>query len=184
MDLKKLSKTVAHALRHRPWLYELELDENEWVPVDQLLQALRPLRKEWRKLSVSDITRMIEASDKRRYEIVDDRIRALYGHSIPTRISKVPEEPPEFLCHGTSPGNLNSIIEKGLKPMNRQYVHLSVDTETAYEVGKRKSKSPVILTVMAKKAYEHGIAFYRGNDMVWLADAIPSNFIEKHQIIL
>jgi len=33
LDLVRLSKTVAHALRHEPWLYELELDEEGWTPV-------------------------------------------------------------------------------------------------------------------------------------------------------
>jgi len=65
-----------------------------------------------------------------------------------------------------------------LKPMNRNYVHLSTDKEIAYEVGKRKSQNPAVLTVMALKAYESGIKFYRGNDMVWLSDAIPLEFIK------
>lgn len=30
---EKVSKVVAHALRHEPWRYELELDEAGWVPV-------------------------------------------------------------------------------------------------------------------------------------------------------
>lgn len=35
-----LRKEVSYALRHAPWEYELELDENGWVSVDQLLHAL------------------------------------------------------------------------------------------------------------------------------------------------
>jgi len=179
MNLKRLSKTVAHALRHRPWLYELEPDEEGRVPVGQLLQALGAMRKEWRGLSVSDLARMIEISDKRRYEIRDEKIRALYGHSIPLRIAGAPEEPPGTLYHGTSPDYTNSIMREGLKPMSRQYVHLSTDRETAREVGGRKSKEPVILKVMALEAHKSGIRFYRGNDMVWLADAIPPGFIKR-----
>ncbi len=30
---KRLSKTLAHALRHAPWIYELELDEAGWTDV-------------------------------------------------------------------------------------------------------------------------------------------------------
>lgn len=40
-DLPKLSRAVSHALRHEPWLYELELDGEGWTSVDDLLQALR-----------------------------------------------------------------------------------------------------------------------------------------------
>jgi len=32
--------------------------------------------------------------------------------------------------------------------------------------------------VRADAAYADGIAFYRGNDLVWLADVVPSVFIE------
>ena len=41
MDFERLSKVISHALRHEPWLYELELDKSGWVLLDQLLQDLR-----------------------------------------------------------------------------------------------------------------------------------------------
>jgi len=36
-DLMQLSKEISYALRHAPWEYELELDDNGWVSVEQLL---------------------------------------------------------------------------------------------------------------------------------------------------
>ncbi|SEE47265.1 RNA 2'-phosphotransferase [Jiangella alba] len=36
-----LTREISHALRHEPWLYELELDDEGWVPVDQILAGLR-----------------------------------------------------------------------------------------------------------------------------------------------
>lgn len=39
--LSELSRVVSHALRHEPWLYELELDDAGWVSVDELLTAAR-----------------------------------------------------------------------------------------------------------------------------------------------
>ena len=45
--------------------------------------------------------------------------------------------------------------------MSRQYVHLSVDTETAMQVGKRHDSEPVILKINAAEAFESGIKFYR-----------------------
>ncbi len=61
---------------------------------------------------------------------------------------------------------------------DRQNVHLSTDEATAAEVGKRKAKEPVLLRVLALEAFEKGVPFYEGNDKVWLADAIPWQFIE------
>ena len=32
-DLTQISRVVSHALRHEPWLYELELDAEGWTEV-------------------------------------------------------------------------------------------------------------------------------------------------------
>jgi putative RNA 2'-phosphotransferase len=62
--------------------------------------------------------------------------------------------------------------------MARQYVHLSSDRETAMAVGKRKSPDPKILLVAAQRASGEGIAFYSGNEKVWLADQVPPEYID------
>lgn len=175
--LIQLSKTIAHALRHAPWLYELELDEMGWVPVAELLAALQNDRPEWRDISRGDLAAIIAQSDKQRFEMAGDRIRALYGHSVPQRLTRIPAEPPPFLFHGTSANVINAIITEGLKPMGRQYVHLSADRQTARQVAARKRGKSVILTVQAGEAHRCGVPFYRGNDLVWLADHVPSAYI-------
>lgn len=178
MDLIKLSRAVSHALRHEPWLYELELDEAGWVPAAALFIALRAENRSWSSLNEADLALMIARSDKKRYELRDGRIRALYGHSTPQRLLREQAEPPGVLYHGTSPEAAEQIKREGLKPMGRQYVHLSIDTATANQVGRRKAKAPAILRVNAESAHVGGILFYRGNELVWLADDIPPEFIE------
>jgi putative RNA 2'-phosphotransferase len=177
-DLGSISRIASHALRHEPWLYELELDDEGWVPVDELLSALRVEKPEWSTLMESDLAEMISCSDKKRHELRDGKIRALYGHSVPGKLLKQPAEPPAVLYHGTSPDTAERIKADGLRPMGRQYVHLSVDKATAAQVGRRKSQTPVLLEVNAAQAHEVGITFYRGNDQVWLADFIPGVFIK------
>ncbi|WP_244188470.1 RNA 2'-phosphotransferase [Paenibacillus kribbensis] len=61
--------------------------------------------------------------------------------------------------------------------MGRQYVHLSVDIDTANLVGKRKDSNPVLLKIKTEKASNEGVKFYQGNNAVWLANYISSNFI-------
>ena len=176
--LSDVSRVVSHALRHEPWRYELELDEDGWVGIDQLLGSLRGERDDWELIDESDLIRMIDSSEKRRHEIQSGRIRAIYGHSIPQRLSRVPSQPPELLFHGTSPRSVEAIKKHGLKPMSRQNVHLSVDEETAKEVGRRKASDAIILGINASLALQNGVAFYEGNEKVWLADCVPSAFIE------
>lgn len=177
INYQELSKEVSYALRHAPSEYDLILDENGWVDVQRLLDALRRNNK-WISVKLDDLICMIEASDKKRHEIVDNKIRALYGHSIVSQIKKEIAEPPEYLYHGTARKFIESIKENGLLSKERQYVHLSVDEETAWEVGKRRDEKPVILRIRAKLAFANGVSFYRGNDKVWLSDSIKSDFIE------
>ncbi len=175
----ELSRAISYILRHRPWLYELELDEEGWVPIDALLNALRTTGSLWQTVERADLVTMIEQSSKRRHEIVEDRIRALYGHSIVGRIVRTQATPPTHLYHGTSPAAWESVAVEGLRPMGRQYVHLSFDEATARQVGRRKSPSPVLLVVRAGEAHRAGILFWRGNEAVWLAEHIPPQFLTQ-----
>jgi putative RNA 2'-phosphotransferase len=177
MDWTKLSKTISHALRHEPWVYELELDEEGWVPVDELLDALRRIDDTWLILDESALQQLVESSSKQRHELRDGRIRAIYGHSLPGKLARRASQPPPVLFHGTSPDAIPLIQVGGLLPMKRQFVHLSPERKTAIEVGKRKAKRPVILQVAATEAAASGVQFYEGNTHVWLADAIPPRFI-------
>lgn len=177
LDLTKLSRTMSHALRHAPQQYGLELDNEGWVSIDTLLEALRRHQRSWRHLQFEQLEQVLTDSSKQRFEIRDGRIRAFYGHSVPTKIEKQSEIPPARLFHGTTPQVLEVIRREGLKPMGRQYVHLSAEPETAIAVAKRRTGRPVILEVRALEAYESGLHFYLGNDTVWLADAIPSEYL-------
>jgi putative RNA 2'-phosphotransferase len=176
-DFSNLSRAVSHALRHEPWLYELELDDEGWASVESILVGLRKERPEWADLCEADLTRMIEVSSKRRHEVKGGRIRALYGHSIAGKLKRTPATPPGVLFHGTAPEVVSLIKSSGLLPMGRQYVHLSVDEATAVEVGRRKARTPTVLRVLAADAHAKGMHFYERNEKVWLADHVPPEFI-------
>jgi putative RNA 2'-phosphotransferase len=160
---------MSHALRHEPWLYELELDEEGWTPVADLLAALGVSRER-----LEDVVR---DSPKQRFELAGDRIRARYGHSVPGRIVRVPGVPPELLYHGTAASAADRISREGLRPMRRQYVHLSVTRELAESVGRRKSEQVRVLTVDTVAARTAGVEFMRGNELVWLATNVPAEFV-------
>jgi putative RNA 2'-phosphotransferase len=173
----ELSRAMSHALRHEPWLHELELDDEGWASVDVLIAALRRTGSEWNAVSRADVERVVERADKKRLEFVGDRVRALYGHSVPAKLRKEPTAPPPHLFHGTSAAAISDILVSGLMPMGWQYVHLSPAREVAIEVGKRNGANPVILVVDATGAHEAGICFHAGNEKVWLADEVPTRFI-------
>ncbi len=177
MNDAELSKALSHALRHEPWLFELELDDDGWASLDAVLFALREQRAEWQSLTAADIDRVIRLSPNRRHEIDARRIRALYGHSVPGKLRRRPGYPPTLLFHGTSASASATIAKEGLRPMSRQYVHLSIDALTAQEVGRRKSTRTVVWEIASALAHRASVPFYEGNDKVWLADLVPSQFM-------
>lgn len=174
-----LSRLVSHALRHEPWLYELEPDEQGWVGLDQLVRALTELGGAGADVDEAAVRDMVGASEKKRHEIQDGRIRARYGHSLPGRITLAPASPPERLFHGTSPAVWEVVPREGLRPMSRQYVHLSADVPTALGVGRRKSSRPVLLVVDAAAAVASGVQFHAGNERVWLADRVAAEHVRR-----
>lgn len=172
----ELSKLLSSALRHEPEAFHLELGDEGWVDLSDLVDSLR--RDGWSDLTTDDVENLVRSSSKKRHEIADGRIRALYGHSVPKQVSYPRGNPPTTLYHGTSPSAAALIRQQGLKPMQRQYVHLSTEVTTARTVGRRKASDPVVLSIAASEAAQAGVQFYAGNDQTWLAESVPPNFID------
>jgi putative RNA 2'-phosphotransferase len=175
INYTQLSKIVSHALRHEPQSYNLTLDENGWVSIIELASAIG---QKGITADVAIITDMVTKSAKKRHEILNGKIRAYYGHSIPDKILKNEAEPPEFLYHGTIEDNLNDIKTKGLLPMGRQYVHLSTDEEIAKKVGSRKEGNLIVLKINAKEAYQNHVKFFGETNGIWLSENVPSIYIQ------
>ncbi len=173
-SLVRLSKLMSVALRHDPAAFGLRLDAQGWVPVQQLLQAIRS-RRQWKDITEADFHAVLAASEKQRFEIHNGQIRALYGHSTPKKIHKPAGSPPAVLYHGTAKSNLAAILSQGLRPMSRQYVHLSEDVETATRVGRRKGETVVLLQIDTQA--DPTVNFYFGNDQTWLADEVPPQLL-------
>jgi putative RNA 2'-phosphotransferase len=159
------------------------------MSVDELLNtlSLHHNNRWYLHLKRQDLEDMVAGSDKVRFELKNGKIRALYGYSYSsvlfTKMHKTASKPPDILYRGTSPSAAKNIMSEGLRPMNRQYVHLSIDKNTAIQVGKRKTdikrEEPVIMTISAIEAYNTGAHhFYQATDSVWLTDYINPNFIE------
>jgi len=177
--LVKLSKFLSLILRHQPERFALELDEQGWASLSEVMEILKGLPN-FRWACRSDVMRLVEegAGDrKRRFEVDGDRIRARYGHTLEQPIQYKDCTPPERLYHGTSRGAVDKILVEGLKPMERQYVHLSTDPRTAVSVGSRHSDRPVILTIDAQAAHEAGVPFYQAGEKVYLSKRIPPRYI-------
>ncbi|PTA66893.1 RNA 2'-phosphotransferase [Deinococcus arcticus] len=168
MNDRTLSKRLSYLLRHAPHEAGLTLAPGGWVPLAPLLACLGVTR--------ADVQRVVATNDKARFSLRGDQIRANQGHSVPVDLELQPLPPPGVLYHGTHPGALAAIRQQGLTPRGRHHVHLSADPETAARVGARRGQ-PVVLTVRAGAMHGAGHFFYRSENGVWLADAVPPEFL-------
>ena len=170
-QLKKLSRKLSKVLRHSPESIGLILDNNGWADIAELLKCLG------RDVTIEDILYVIENNDKKRFELSqNNKIRACQGHSINIDLNLEPIVPPDILYHGTSENTVPYIKDTGILKMNRHYVHLSVNIETAINVGQRHG-NPIVLSIDTKKMHENGIQFYISKNGVWLTDFIHKNYI-------
>ena len=168
----QLSRRLAYLLRHAPEKLGITLEPGGWAPVDAVLRTLHVPRRQ--------LERVVAADRKGRYTLQGERIRANQGHSVPVDLRLPLTVPPPLLYHGTHRGVLDAIRAEGLRPMGRHHVHLSQGEETARQVGRRRGRAAV-LTVQAGEMYEAGHPFYRSENGVWLAEAVPPEFLEFPQ---
>lgn len=162
---KSLSKMMTKLLRHTPEEFGVVLDpEDGSCSIDTLLAAIQAQPK-WSWVKQEDVEQVVRNSDKQRFEIKDERIRARYGHSH-QKVRYNPGEPPAVLYHGTNKKALPSILQEGLSPMSRQYVHLSEGTHFATLAGRRRGEL-VILKVDTLSAKQLGVTFYYAGNEVW-----------------
>src|SRR5438105_15964813 len=82
----QLSKFLSLMLRHQPERFGLRLDADGFVPLTDLLAAVRRERA-WQEITEEYVREVVATSDKQRFEIDGDRIRARYGHSVAERIT-------------------------------------------------------------------------------------------------
>lgn len=175
MNIEKLSRFISFILRHKPEEIGLTLDAHGWAKVTDLINGIN---RSGRRIDMSVLEEIVRTDDKQRYSFNEDKtkIRANQGHSIKVDVEFKELEPPDTLYHGTARKSFDSITRHGIKPMSRQWVHMSKDYETAVQVGSRHGE-PVILVVNAKKMHEAGIKFYLSENGVWLTEYIDPKYI-------
>ncbi len=177
--LTKLSKFLSLILRHQPERFALAIDGEGWASLSEVMEILKGLPN-FRWATRADVMTVVEegTADKCRFEVAGNRIRARYGHSFDQPIRYESCVPPSVLYHGTSQRALAAIHREGLRPMERQYVHLSSDPETAVRVGARHDEEPVILTVRAAEAHAAGVVFHQADEAVYLVKHVPVEFLD------
>lgn len=169
MSLMRASKRLSFYLRHCKEPLYIDLNGG-WASVETMLRLLYLTREQLDAIVATD------AKGRYSYDLAGTRIRANQGHSIDgVELHMESPEPPEYLYHGTATRFLDSILREGLKPMNRQWVHISPDFETAVAVGRRHGQ-PVVLEIRARRFVADGHELFRSDNGVWQAKAVPTEY--------
>ena len=177
-NLKSLSKFISLVLRHRADEFGLALDNDGFASFDNLLAVVR---ERFSDVATREDVEAVIAGDehgKKRFEMVDGRVRAVFGHSTGTPDISYPAVlPPEILYHGTVRRFVQQILLEGLKPQSRQYVHLTTHREEAEHVGRRHGRYFVLLKIRAADAHASGVAFFQADRERFLVKHLPPEFI-------
>jgi putative RNA 2'-phosphotransferase len=171
----QLSKFLSLVLRHKPDAIGLTLDSQGWASIGELIKRSNATGTQFDR---DELLHVVETSDKKRFSISADGllIRAAQGHSVSVELGLSAQTPPPVLFHGTATRFVNSILSEGLKPQERQQVHLSVDEASARRVGQRHGE-PIVLVIEALRMHADGFKFYLADNGVWLTNQVPPEFL-------
>lgn len=114
------SRKLSFCLRHSP---DVEIYPGGWVKLFDACKATN--------LTLEEVFNIVETDDRQRYSFDASRsfIKANYGHSISVdmQYKAIPRgtwEYPDYLFHLTKREFISSILDKGLLPGKRLYIHL------------------------------------------------------------
>ncbi|XP_015583456.2 tRNA 2'-phosphotransferase 1 isoform X1 [Ricinus communis] len=191
-----LGRLLTRILRHMASELNLNMRSDGFVRVQDLLKlnmktfASIPIRSH----TVDDIKEAVRRDNKQRFSLLEENgellIRANQGHTIKTVESEsllkpiilVDEVP--VCVHGTYKKNLESILESGLKRMQRLHIHFSCGLPTDGEVisGMRWNVN-VLIYLDVRKALEDGMKLYISDNKVILTEGfdgvVPVKYFEK-----
>lgn len=167
----KKSKYLSLLLRHDPSQAGLSLDCAGWTDVRALLHAVG-----W---SMSELEEIVSTDEKKRYEFdqYKTKIRASQGHSVDVDLGYEIKIPPEYLYHGTSRDNLDSIKSSGLLKMERHDVHMFADKDLALDIAKKRRKNPIVLAISSGQMSTDGFEFNLSANNVWLVKTVPPSYL-------
>jgi putative RNA 2'-phosphotransferase len=178
---ERISRFLSFLLRHNPTDYALQFDRQGFVAWNELFAKVQErFATVTEPVTEQEVLSVIESSDKKRFEFVQGRVRATYGHSFPVDLELERVDPPDRLYHGTARDLARNILRDGLKPRDRHHVYLSESLEEAMTVGRRRDPIPAILVVDARAAHMEGVRFYNSGNL-FLVESVPARFLTLWQ---
>lgn len=172
-EIDRVGRMMAGILRHFPERFNLHMDGRGWVDLDDFVKQVKASRRDYdRWLRREHIVALVETDEKGRYQIDGGMIRATYAHSVDVNLDDLPEAEAEHLYFPVAEEELDMVLETGLRPSDRNMIHLSATPEKAYSAGRVHMRDPIILEIDVPKASHAGNFIYRAGKTVYITDAV------------
>jgi putative RNA 2'-phosphotransferase len=181
-EVDRIGRMMALILRHQPERFGLTMDGRGWVDLDGFVNAILDARQNYaRWLRKQHIVALVETDEKGRYQIDGGMIRATYAHSVNVNLDDLPEAQVDHLYFPVSEEELDLVLESGLRPSDRNKIHLSATPEKAYSAGRVHIADPLLLEVDVKKASDAGNFIFRAGKSVYITDAVEPEHLAKFE---
>ena len=170
---ERLSRFLTFLLRHKPKDYPLNIDPEGFAPWQEVVDMVQ---ERFYDVTEEQIRSLIAGAEKKRFELRGDKVRATYGHSFPVDLGASEATPPAQLYFGAARDLAQSMLRSGLRPRDRQYVHLSVSAAEAESVARRHDPAPAVLVIDAQAAHSEGVRFFESGPL-FLVEEVPAKFL-------
>jgi putative RNA 2'-phosphotransferase len=181
-EIDRVGRIMAGVLRHFPERFGLSMDGRGWVDLDEFVESLRSHRRDYERwLRRAHIVALVETDEKGRYQIDGGMIRATYAHSVDVNLDDLPEATVEKLYFPVSEEEIDIVLESGLRPSDRNMIHLSSTPEKAYSAGRVHMPDPILLEVDVAAASHAGNFIFRAGKSVYVTDAVEPDFLHRFE---
>ena len=181
-EIDRVGRMMAGILRHFPERFGLTMDGRGWVDLDAFVDSIqrsRPNMARW--LRREHIVALVETDEKGRYQIDGGMLRATYAHSIPVNLDDLPEANVDKLYFPVVEEELDLVLENGLRPSDRNMIHLSATPDKAYSAGRVHIADPILLVVDVKAASDAGSFIFRAGKSVYVTESVDAKFLSKFE---
>ena len=156
--MEEISRFMVYVLGHKPYEFGLVPDEEGFVTVKELLQAVHE-ESGWGYVRKGHINEILLNQDRSLFESDDMQIRALERHwhldlENPAKLL------PKVLYIGIRNRAHPVVLKNGLRQKDEGYHILTHEKDMAVRIASRKDNNPVILEVMSDKAQKEGSSFF------------------------
>lgn len=181
-EVDRIGRMMALILRHQPDKFNLSMDGRGWIDLEDFVEAIRRARPQYsRWLRKNHIEAVVETDEKGRYQIDGGMIRATYAHSVNVNLDDLPEAQVDKLYFPVSEEELDLVLESGLRPSDRNMIHLSATPDKAYSAGRVHIADPILLEIDVKASSDAGNFIFRAGKSVYITEAVEADHLKRFE---